>query len=505
MRKVSAIPVLLPAILLFAATWAGIPAMADEQAAARQYRVARRLAAERSPDAATALRKVVDLAPLGPLADDALVEQGILAGAPGWPADLGLLTGGGMARAAALMRTVTEEYPSGDRIHEARYRAALLKMEPVVGQDLSAARLDLLTVANDPAAGLWAARARYVSTWIDRVNGHEARARTSLERLRIDYPATAEGALARIGLAQMILQDGDYGEAAALLQENESMLSRSPITSRVPEAGRLNGAAIRAVATRSFRMGLAGDRRWNLSADSFPATGIRNADGLAVDSGSGTLLSDRKAGIVVLYDEQRGKQGQWDIPGPVAVAVDRLGRIWVAGDAGLVMIRNGVAETVADLGAFASPRAIACDTLGSIWLLDRKGTRIGRLRPGTTRLESVWQGEDRLSSIVWDGRRMLALDTRGRRVVEIREENQLKTVVAGTFEKPVALASDLLGRFAVLDDRTKRVTLFGGDGVELGGYALGAAGPSRTEGLVMYPGGGIAVTGSTGPTVYRFR
>jgi hypothetical protein len=63
MRKVSAIPVLLSAILLFAATWAGIPAMADEQAAARQYRVARRQAAERSPDAATALRKVGDLAP----------------------------------------------------------------------------------------------------------------------------------------------------------------------------------------------------------------------------------------------------------------------------------------------------------------------------------------------------------------------------------------------------------------------------------------------------------
>ena len=211
MRKVCVVPALLPAAVLLISAWAATPARADEQAAARQFRVARRLAVEKSPDAATALRKVVELAPRGPLADDALLEQAILAGSPAWPADLGVLTGGSMARAAGILRTVLEEHPRGDRIHEARYRAALLRMEPVAGQDLSAARLNLLTVANDPSAGIWAARARYVSTWIERVTGHEARARTSLERLRIDYPATAEGVLARIGLARILLQDGDAG------------------------------------------------------------------------------------------------------------------------------------------------------------------------------------------------------------------------------------------------------------------------------------------------------
>jgi len=481
------------------------PAWADEQAAARQYRVARRLAAERSPDAATALRKVVELAPKGPLADDALLEQGILAGAPAWPSELGLLTGGGMARAAVILRTITEEHPRGDRIHEARYRAALLKMEPVGGQDLSGARMDLLTVANDPSAGIWAARSRYVSTWIDRVTGNEQRARSSLERLRIDFPATVEGVLARIGLAEMILQEGDHGLAAALLQENQSMLARSELASRMPAAGLAAGEAARTVAVRSFLMALAGDSRWTLKADRFTGAGIRSVAGLAADNRSGTVLSDRKTGVVVSYDDQRQKQGQWEIPGAGAVTVDRLDRIWVAGESVLVMIRNGVAETVADLGVFATPRAIVADTLGSIWLLDRKGLRIGRLRPGGTRLEPVWQGEDRLSVITWDGRRMLALDPRGRRVVEIREENRLKTVVAGVFEKPVALASDLLGRFAVLDDRTKKVTLFGGDGAVLGGYVLGADGPSKAEDLVMYATGGFGITGSSGPTVYRFR
>ncbi len=484
MRNVRASSALPLAIALLASGWVTTPAPADEQAAARQYRVARRLAAEKSPDAATALQKVVELDPKGPLADDALLEQGILAGAPAWPSELGSLTGSGMAKAAGILRTIAEEHPRGDRIHEARYRAALLKMEPLAGQDLSAARLDLLTVANDYSAGIWAARSRYVSTWIDRVTGHESRARDSLERLRIDYPATVEAVLAKIGLAEMILQDGDHGRAVTLMQENEAMLARPVIAGRMPEAGRAAGAAVRAAGVQAFLLGLAGDGSWNLAADSFAAAGIRSIAGLA---------------------EQRKHQNQWEIPGAGAVTVDRLGRIWVAGQGGLVMIRNGVVETVADPGVFATPRAVACDTLGSIWLLDRKGTRLGRLRPGGTKLESVWQGEDRLSAIAWDGRRMLALDPRGRRVVEILEENQLRTVASGTFEKPVALASDFLGRFAVLDDRTRTVTLFGSDGAALGRYALGDTGPSKTDALVMYPGGGFGITGSSGPTVYRFR
>ena len=46
----------------------------DLAAAERQYRLAQRLGADRSPDAAAAFAKVVALAPAGPLADDALVD-----------------------------------------------------------------------------------------------------------------------------------------------------------------------------------------------------------------------------------------------------------------------------------------------------------------------------------------------------------------------------------------------------------------------------------------------
>ena len=52
-----------------AAGIAATPLVASDPAAAkRQYRVARRLAAEGSPDAAAALRRVVELDPRGSLA-----------------------------------------------------------------------------------------------------------------------------------------------------------------------------------------------------------------------------------------------------------------------------------------------------------------------------------------------------------------------------------------------------------------------------------------------------
>ena len=158
-----------------------------------------------------------------------------------------------------------------------------------------------------------------------------------------------------------------------------------------------------------------------------------------------------------------------------------------------------------DLGSPKAPRSMASDTLGSIWILDHKGAKIARIRPGGLKLETAWQGEDRLTSIAWDGRRMLALDFKGRRVVEICEANQLKTVAAGYLEKPVALASDLLGRFAVMDEKAKTVTLFGRDGVSLGVHAMGEDGPSKVDGLVMYPAGGFGVVPGSGATVYRFR
>jgi len=63
----------------------------DPVAAEKQYRLAQRLGADRSRDAAAAFEKVVALAPDGPLADDALVELACLSGSPDWPEDVAVL------------------------------------------------------------------------------------------------------------------------------------------------------------------------------------------------------------------------------------------------------------------------------------------------------------------------------------------------------------------------------------------------------------------------------
>jgi len=76
---------------------------ADPAAAERQYRIARRLAAEGSPEAADALQKVLQLDPKGDLADDALVDQALLAGLPRWPEDLGNLDEESARRALKLL------------------------------------------------------------------------------------------------------------------------------------------------------------------------------------------------------------------------------------------------------------------------------------------------------------------------------------------------------------------------------------------------------------------
>ena len=68
----------LPLALVLAA-----PTLAQADAEA-EFRVARRLVAEGSPQAADALDRVFRLDPDGPLADDALLERALLVGMAGW-------------------------------------------------------------------------------------------------------------------------------------------------------------------------------------------------------------------------------------------------------------------------------------------------------------------------------------------------------------------------------------------------------------------------------------
>ena len=116
------------------------PRAADPAAAERQYRVARRLIVEGSPDAVTALSKVLELDPAGPLADDALVEQARILGIPHWPEGLGRIDAAAAEQAASLLDRVLAEFGGSDRAAEARFQRALLRLEPLPGYDPSASR-----------------------------------------------------------------------------------------------------------------------------------------------------------------------------------------------------------------------------------------------------------------------------------------------------------------------------------------------------------------------------
>ena len=92
----------------------GAVSRADADAAREQYRVARRLAAEGSPEARSALQRVVALDPGGELADDARVEQARLDLGLGWPEGVGGLDAEAAGRALALL---DDDGPTGRYIH----------------------------------------------------------------------------------------------------------------------------------------------------------------------------------------------------------------------------------------------------------------------------------------------------------------------------------------------------------------------------------------------------
>jgi len=147
------------------------PAARDPEGAARQYRVARRLVAEGSPDAAASLARVYEMDPKGALADDALVEQALLLPVATWPGELGRISAPEKERAVALLDKVTDGLPGGDRANEAKVLRDLLRLEPLPGHDPARARLDLLAVASGATDERWRAGARFGTAWIDERTG----------------------------------------------------------------------------------------------------------------------------------------------------------------------------------------------------------------------------------------------------------------------------------------------------------------------------------------------
>jgi len=416
---------------------------ADSEAAARQYRTARRLAAEGSAAARGALAKVIELDPDGPLADDALVDQARLGGLAAWPESTGSLDVATARRSIDLLDQAVERFPLGDRAQEALYLRGLLRLEPLVTFDPSAARVDLTAVATSSSS--WSRRARYALAWLNEQQGNDDRARDTYQRLLVDGPDDPIGARARVGLARVLLRAGNFGQAARWLQE--------AIDLGVDQATR--APTLRELAVRSLlrEAGAADPSRLGRTR-----TGVRGLSGFAPTLGGGILLGDRKQGSVLELDADGARLGEWIVEGLQSVTVDPRGRRLAAGKTDVFHLEQaGRVTPLASLGDYSPLSRMVADGTGGLWLLERRGRRIGRIEAGQSTPQPFWEGaERRLEELVWDGRRLIAIDTKTREVVAL-EAGVMTTLVGRGALRPQSLAVDPAGRIAILDGKTASV------------------------------------------------
>ncbi len=433
------------------------PVAADPAAAERQYRIARRLAAEGSEEAAAALRRVVELAPDGPLADDAVVELALLSDIPRWPEEIGTIEASSARAARELLDSVADE-DRLDRSDQARVHRALLLLEPLPGHDASKARVDLVAVATAERSTSWAARARYVLAWLHERQVDLRRAAAAYQRVIVDYPHSPAASRARVGAGRILLREGNPGAAARMFQE--AIDSGAPPETRVDA---LRELAIR-VLLRPEPTGPAA--RTGLA--------LRNPCCLYATSDGGLLVGDRRQGTVLRLDPAGVVRDEWSVDDLQAVVVDFAGGAFAAAGSSILRLEpGGSVRRVAPLGDLAPVSALAADGGGTFWFADRRGQRVGRVRPGADVPESIWADRDvRLASLAWDGTRLVGVDLRSRTVMTLSVDGTLKVLVDAGLVRPVQLSADPAGRLAVLDVKAGRVHVLNADGYLLRDHAF---------------------------------
>ncbi|HEX4823418.1 MAG TPA: hypothetical protein VFV19_03835 [Candidatus Polarisedimenticolaceae bacterium] len=490
MKRDVAIVVLLVAS---APAWSVAAPASDPAAAEAAYRLAQRLAADRSPDAAAAFEKVVDLAPAGPLADDALLGLARLAGAPDWPEDAAVLDPARVPKAVAPLERLLAEHADGDRALEGRYLLGLLKLAPASSRRIDDARAALITVATSPSGDPWRARARYALGALSEMEGATERAAGAYARVVVEAPGTEAAARAQVGFAREELRLERYADAAVQLQE--------AIEAQAP--ARLQAEPLRALAVRELAVARDPRRAWSQGPRPLPTVPTTRGAALLASGDGGVLaVFDRKNAALQIFDSRGGGRPPFSRDEVSAMASDAPGRIYaVAGDA-LLRFDGASWTAIAKLGAYAGSRALAVDAAGTVWLADRKGDRIGALAPGAAApvLVRESRGSDVTALAAATGA-IVAAEAKTGRLVKITAAGA-ETPFGPTFRKPVSLAVDAAGRVSVLDSKSESVTRLspGGDVRET--LPLAGTGIERPLAIAATEDGSLRILdGSTGGVV----
>ncbi len=463
----------------------------DPAGAERQYRLAQRLGADRSPEAVAAYEKVVTLAPRGPYADDALVDLARLQGSPDWPEDFAALDPARAALAAVSLKKVLDAHADGDRALEARYRLALIRLAPLPGRDQARGRQDLIAVASSPSRERWVVAGRYALGVLDEQAGAPARAAGAFARILVEQPDADAAPRASAGFGRTLLAAGRYGDAAGWFQE--AIEHRAPpVVHAVPQ---------REFAIREVLRERIASRRWTAVASPLGVIATtRGASLLATTADGGLVVFDRKNATLQAFDAQ----GTGSRPAPAedvsALTVDPFGRVFAATKDALLRWDAAGLAVVSNLGSFASPSAIAVDATGSVWLADRKGDRIAKWVPGTPGPVVVRESKGAgVAALAVAGGRVIAAEEKTGRIVAVADAGSDTSVGTVTFRRPVALAVDTAGRISVLDEKADTVTRLAPSGEVQDTLALAMAGVSRPLALAAAPDGAMRILdGATG-------
>ena len=460
----------------------GGAAAQDPGAAERQYRLARRLAAEGSADAAGALRKVIELDPSGPLADDALVEQALLEKIARWPEELGRIAPTSVSHARELLDSALREHSGSNRASEARYLLALLRLEPLAGYDISTGRQDLILVATAPERSGWPKAARYAVAWLDEQLGKDERARAGYQRLLVDASGSEAGLRARVGLARLLIRAGDFGGAAHQLQR--------AIDGGV--AADTGAVGLRELASRRI-VGPELPGAGSQPEVTLPSPEPRSVAGVAMTPAGAIVLADDKRGSVTLLAADGTVGSSWTLDAVSVVAVSPGGRLFaIANDQAYRLDPDHPPRAVGGLGAFVQPSALAADSLGRLFVLDRRREAIGRLDPGAPEPQEIWEEKGaRIASIAWDGRRILAIHGKQKRLIAIRPDGATAPLDSASFQKPSLVAADPSGRFAVLDVKEGTLPIFDADKGRVGQLDWRALGLRDPVGMAFGPDGAL--------------